>query len=159
MTGAARRPAIPAVPSGATARRRPSLAPTPFADRSWPLQLLLAGGVPLATGGLQGWLVGISSAGYLAMAVLAALGGFGHGFEHPDARTGAARGVVGGTLFGTALVVTHALVGTHAKVTLGSSPLLFVLISAVIGMLLGSAGGHVGRHLRTRAEAARTGRG
>jgi hypothetical protein len=44
------------------------------------------------------------------------VGGLLAGFEHRDGWGGARRGLMGGAIYGTALLVAHALAGTHAKV-------------------------------------------
>src|SRR6516164_1612856 len=114
-------------------------APPLFRDRSRPVQVVLGGVVPAAIGAAAGVLLGVSAASYWAVAALAGIGGFIAGFEHRDGWGGADRGVVGGAIYGAALLVTHALVGTHAKVSLGSFPPLLAVLTAIIGMLLGAA--------------------
>ena len=76
------------------------------------------------------------------------------GFEHRDGWGGADRGVVGGAIYGVALLVAHAIAGTHAKVSLGSFPPLLAVLTAVIGMLLAAAGGRIARAQRERAETS-----
>src|SRR4030081_2921421 len=94
--------------------------PVLFRDRSRSAQILRGGGVPAVIGALAGVLVGVSSAGYWAIGAVAGIGGFVAGFEHRDGWGGADRGLYAGAIYGTALLATHALVGTHAKVSLGS---------------------------------------
>lgn len=125
--------------------------PVLFRDRSRPAQVLLGGVLPAAIGALQGILVGASSAAYWAVAVVAGIGAFVAGFEHRDGWGGADRGMVGGAIYGTALLLVHALVGTHAKVSLGSFPPLLAVITAIFGILLGAAGGRIARAIRERA--------
>lgn len=129
--------------------------PVLFRDRSRPAQVVLGGVVPAAIGSLAGVLVGVSSVAYWMVAVLAAVGGFLSGFEHLDGWGGADRGVVGGAIYGTALLLVHALVGTHAKVSLGSFPPLLAVVTAIIGMLLSAAGGRIARAQRERAQRER----
>jgi hypothetical protein len=65
------------------------------------------------------------------------------GFEHADGWDGADRGLVGGTLYGTGLLVAHAIAGTGAKTDLpGFAPILIVF-TAIIGMVLGALGGKI----------------
>lgn len=125
--------------------------PVLFRDRSRPAQVLLGGFLPAAIGALQGVLVGASSAAYWAVAVVAGIGAFVAGFEHRDGWGGADRGMVGGAIYGTALLLVHALVGTHAKVSLGSFPPLLAVVTAIFGILLGAAGGRIARAIRERA--------
>jgi hypothetical protein len=111
-----------------------------FRDRGRGAQILLAVVAPFALGAVLGVVLGISSGGYWGLSALAALGGFLAGFEHEGGADGARRGVLGGALFGAGLLLAHAIAGTHAKVSLGSVPLLLVLIDAIIGALLGALG-------------------
>ena len=76
------------------------------------------------------------------------------GLEHQDGWGGADRGLVGGAIFATGLLIAHAIAGTHAKVSLGGFPPLLVVIDAIVGMFLGALGGRVARALRRRASVA-----
>ncbi len=131
--------------------------PKLFRDRSRLAQVVLGGVVPALVGGLAGVLIGASAAAYWGVAVLAAIGAFVGGFEHRDGWGGADRGFVGGLIYGIALLLIHALVGTHAKVSLGGFPPLLVVVTAIIGMLLSAAGGRIARLRRQRAGAASSG--
>src|SRR5437763_16941039 len=115
--------------------------PVLLRDRSRPAQVLLGGILPALIGSLAGLMVGISAAGYWAVGAVAAIGGFLAGLEHRDGWGGADRGMVGGAIYGTSLVLVHALVGNHAKVSLGSSKVVFVIFITIIGILIGAAGG------------------
>jgi hypothetical protein len=115
------------------------------------VQIVIGGVVPAVIGALAGVLIGVSAPGYWALGVLAAIGGVLAGFEHLDGWGGADRGFAGGAIYGTSLLLMHALVGTHAKVSLGSFPPLLAVFTAVIGMFLGAAGGRIARALRERA--------
>lgn len=124
--------------------------PVLFRDRPRALQILLGGAIPAAFGVAAGVLVGASVGGYWALAAVVSIGGFIAGFEHQDGWGGADRGLVGGAIYGTSLLVTHAIVGTHAKVSLGSFPPFLAVVTAIIGMLLGAAGGRLARAQRER---------
>ncbi len=124
--------------------------PVLFRDRSRPAQIVLGGVVPALVGALAGVLVGASSAAYWVVAVLAALGGVLSGFEHQDGWGGADRGLVAGAVYGTALLLAHAIAGTHAKVSLGSFPPLLAVLTAIVGMFLAAAGGRFARIQRQR---------
>jgi len=115
-------------------------SPVPFRDRSRPVQLLLAGVLPSLIGAVAGILLGVSSIAYLAIGLLAAVGSFLSGLEHENGWSGADRGFVAGVVYGTSLLLVHALVGTHATVTLGSFPPALVVITALVGMFLAAAG-------------------
>jgi len=129
--------------------------PAPFAqlfrDRSRPMQVLLGGVIPVAFGAIAGVLLGVSSGAYYGFGGLAAVGSFLSGFEHRDGWGGADRGFWAGAFYGTALLVTHAIVGTHAKVSLGSFPPFLAVITTVAGMLIAAAGGRLARFCRERA--------
>jgi hypothetical protein len=129
------------------------LEPVLFRERSRPLQIVLGGVVPAAIGALAGVLVGVTTAGYWAIAIIAGVGGFLSGFEHQDGWGGADRGLVGGFIYGVALLVAHAIAGTHAKVSLGSFPPLLAVVTAIIGMLFAAAGGRLARLQRERKAA------
>jgi hypothetical protein len=124
--------------------------PTLFRDRERSTQIILGGVVPCAIGAAAGIFVGISAPIYWAIGAVAAVGGFLAGFEHLNGWGGADRGLVGGTLYGISLLVAHGLAGTHAEVSLGSFPPLLAVVTAIIGMLLGAAGGRVARTVRER---------
>jgi hypothetical protein len=119
-------------------------------NRPLPVQILLGGVIPAALGALAGILLGISAAAYWAVGAVAAVGGFVAGFEHQDGWGGADRGMVGGAIYGAGLLIAHKLAGTHAKVSLGSFPPFLIVITAILGILLGAAGGRIARGLRER---------
>lgn len=128
-------------------------APPPFAGRSQSAQLVVGALAPAVLGALAGVLAGASVAGYWAVSLLAAVGGFASGFEHPDGWDAADRGFLAGVIFGAALVLAHYLVGTKSKVSLGSFPPLVVILTAAAGTLLAGAGGRIARTGRERARA------
>jgi hypothetical protein len=125
--------------------------PVLFRDRPRAFQIVAGGVVPAAIGALAGVLVGVSTGAYWVVAVLAGVGGFLSGFEHQDGWGGADRGLVGGAIYGTSLLVAHAIAGTTAKVSLGSFPPLLAVVTAIFGMLFAAAGGRLSRGRRERA--------
>ena len=138
-----------AVPEVEERRKREIPAPL-FRDRSRPAQIIVGGVVPFLFGGGVGVVLGVSTTWYWALAGVAAVGGVLAGLEHRDGWGGADRGMVGGAIYGTSLVLVHALVGNHAKVSLGSSKVVFVIFITIIGILIGAAGGRVARFVRER---------
>ena len=124
--------------------------PVLFRDRSRPFQIVTGGVLPAAIGALAGVLVGVSTGAYWAVAILAGVGGFLSGFEHQDGWGGADRGLVGGAIYGTSLLVAHAIAGTTAKVSLGSFPPLLAVVTAIFGMFLAAAGGRLARTQREK---------
>jgi len=127
--------------------------PVLFRDRSRPAQIVLGGLIPAAIGVGAGILIGASTAAYWVVAIVAGAGAVLSGFEHQDGWGGADRGLVAGAIYGTALLITHAIVGTHAKVSLGSFPPLFAVVTAIISMFLAGFGGRLARAQRERAAA------
>jgi hypothetical protein len=121
-------------------------------DRPRPVQVVLGGLVPFAFGAVVGVVLGVSAGVYWALAVLAAVGAVLAGFEHQGGWGGADRGLVGGALFGLAVLLAHWIAGTHAKVSLGSFPPLLIVVDAIAGMLLGALGGRVVRGMREREQ-------
>lgn len=119
--------------------------PVLFRDRSRFAQVLIGGVIPALVGAAAGILIGVSAAAYWVVAVLAAVGAFVAGFEHQDGWGGADRGFFGGLIYGVALLVVHAIVGTHARVSLGSFPPFLAVITTVVGAVLGAAGGRIAR--------------
>ncbi|MGA8745788.1 MAG: hypothetical protein WB507_07985 [Solirubrobacterales bacterium] len=124
--------------------------PTLFRDRTRLAQLVAVGVVPALAGAIAGVLVGVSSGAYWAYAVLVAIGVIVAGFEHRNGWGGAGRGFVAGLTYGIALLLVHAIIGTHAKVSLGSPPASLALVTAIAGALLSALGGRVSRWQRER---------
>ena len=121
-----------------------------FRNRPRNLQIILGGVLPVIVGVVAGVLIGASSAAYWIWALIAALGAFLSGFEHRDGWGGADRGFFGGAFYGVALLVTHAIVGTHAKVSLGSFPPFLAVVTALVSMLLAAASGRIARIERAK---------
>jgi ABC-type Na+ efflux pump permease subunit len=130
--------------------------PTLFRDRPRPVQIVAGGVVPAIAGAIAGVLIGASAGAYWGFAALTAIGSVVAGFEHQDGWGGADRGLVAGAIYGTALLVAHAIAGTHAKVSLGSFPPFLVVITAIAGMLLSAGGGRMARTQRERAQTRAT---
>jgi hypothetical protein len=128
--------------------------PPLFRDRPRPIQIVLGGVVPFAFGAVVGVVVGISAGAYWALAVLAGVGAVFAGLEHRDGWGGADRGLVGGVLFGSGVLIAHAIAGTEAKVSLGSFPPFLIVIDAIFGILLGALGGRLARSMRERESVA-----
>lgn len=126
-------------------------APVPFRDRSLPTQVVLGVVVPAWLGAMQGVLIGVSGVAYWIVALIACVGAYFAGAEHRDGWEGADRGLVAGLIYGVALLIVHGLVGTPAHVSLGALPPLFTVLTAIVGALLGAAGGRIARLDRERA--------
>jgi hypothetical protein len=118
-----------------------------FRDRPLAVQILTGLVVPAAFGAIVGIALGISSGLYWGLQLVGLVGGVLGGLEHRDGWEGADRGLVGGAVFGTFLLVAHAIAGTHAHVKLpGFEPFLAV-VTAIVGMFAGALGGFLRRRL------------
>jgi hypothetical protein len=106
-----------------------------------PLQVLLAGLVPVAFGALCGWLLGVNKTAYLVLSLLAIAGGYIAGQEHDGAGEGAIRGLIGGALFGGAILLVHEATGKSAKADIPDPKILLVVITTAAGVILGALGG------------------
>jgi peptidoglycan/LPS O-acetylase OafA/YrhL len=116
-----------------------------FRERPTVLKIVTGLVVPAAFGAVTGLVLGVSSAGYWVLSLVALAGGVLAGFEHPNGWEGADRGLVGGTVFGTFLLLAHALAGTHAKVALPGFEPILVVFTAIVGMFAGALGGRLRR--------------
>jgi hypothetical protein len=124
--------------------------PPLFRDRPQSVQIVLGGVIPAIVGAVAGIMIGVSGLIYWIVALIAAGGAFLSGLEHRDGWGGADRGFFSGAIYGIALLLVHAIVGTHAKVSLGSFPPFLVVIAAVVGMFLAAGGGRIARLERER---------
>ena len=106
-----------------------------------PVQLLLAVVLPVAFGALCGWLLGVNKTWYLVLSILALLGGYAAGTEHKGAAEGALRGVLGGTLFGSSILLVNQALDKTPKADLPHPHIWLVAITAGIGTILGALGG------------------
>lgn len=120
-------------------------------DRPFPAQLVLAIVLPVAFGALTGWMLGVSEPAYLVLSLLGVLGGIGAGHDHLGADQGFLRGVLGGALFGLAILATHSLTGKAATADLPDPQWILAVVTTVLGALLGAWGGA----LRARSEQRR----
>jgi hypothetical protein len=127
--------------------------PKLFRDQPRPIQIISGGVIPGIFGAIAGILVGVSAPAYWGFGALAAIGSIVAGFEHQDGWGGADRGLIAGAIYGAALLIAHAIAGTHAKVSLGSFPPFLIVITAIAGMLLSALGGRLARKQRERQPA------
>lgn len=89
--------------------------PPLLTERTPPALALVAIAGPLVLGVICGWLLGVDETSYTVLSVLAILGGIASGYEHIGAGDGAKRGVIGGALFGAAIVATSAVTGAEPE--------------------------------------------
>jgi hypothetical protein len=122
-----------------------------FWERPRSVQVIGGLVVPTAFGAVAGILLGVSATAYWVIGIVAFLGGILAGFEHAGGWDGAARGLVGGTLYGTGLLLAHAIAGTDAKVSLPDFAPILVVVTAILGVLLGALGGWLRRGAMERS--------
>ena len=115
--------------------------PPLFSTRPVAFQVVAGLVVPAAIGALAGVLLGSTAVGYWALQGVAAVGGFLAGVEHRGGPDGADRGLIGGLLFGSFLLLAHAIDGSEAKASLGAHPGVLVVFTGVVGALIGALGG------------------
>ena len=125
--------------------------PPLLSSRTPAQQIVLANVVPALFGLVAGLMVSVSEVVYLVLALLGILGGYLAGLEHPTPGDGATRGVVGGVLFGSFILLGHELTGSEAKAELPEPAILLVAITTIFGAALGALGG---RSRRKRTPAA-----
>jgi DNA uptake protein ComE-like DNA-binding protein len=127
-----------------TAMRRPPL----LEERPRSGRLVLVVVIPAAYGAITGYLLGVSAGAYTALALIGIVGVFGAGFEHRGARAGALRGAIAGSVFGAAVLITHAIHGASAKASLPKPHIVLIVIAAAVSAAFGALGGRA----RERAE-------
>jgi hypothetical protein len=121
-------------------------------DRAVWNQALLAVVVPSGYGFVTGIALDKSKGLYIVLILLAAVGGVLAGFEMYGSGQGAARGAVGGTLFGVFVLLGHQVVSGDATVKLPDPAILYLLFTIVPGVALGAWGGRLRFKLEDRKE-------
>lgn len=115
--------------------------PPLLSQRPFPLQVVLAGVLPLAYGALCGLALAHSTALYGVLTLISVVGGVGAGFDHPSAASGARRGALGGLLFGSGVVLVHAATG-KATSSIPHPAILLIVVTVLAGIALGTMGGY-----------------
>lgn len=110
-------------------------------ERPLPVQAIAAALVPAIFGAITGWVLGVNEAAYVVLSLLGIGGGYFAGFEHEGAKTGAIRGVLGGSLFGASILLVHEATGAEPKAHLPHPEILLVAITTGFGVALGALGG------------------
>jgi hypothetical protein len=123
-------------------------SPNSFSDLPRPVQVQIAGLGPLLFGAVCGFVLSESATGWWVLQALAALGGLAGGLDHDGPRPGALRGLVAGALFGAGIVLAHAISGEQPLAQVPSPIGSLVIVTAVLGTLLGAIGGVAGRRTR-----------
>lgn len=108
-----------------------------------PVQFVLVFVVPVLFGVVTGYFLGVSEPVYVTLSLVGILGGFGAGLDHVGARAAAARGFIGGSLFGSSILIAHELHGTTAEAHLPDPAILLVAATTIFGIALAALGGWV----------------
>lgn len=110
-------------------------------ERSHGAEMALVVVVPIIFGAITGYFLGESEAVYTVLALLGILGGLVAGLEHEGALEGFYRGILGGLLFGTAILVTNGLLDEEPKAHLPDPEVMLIVITGGFGAALGALGG------------------
>jgi hypothetical protein len=116
--------------------------PPLFEDR--PIAAQLIGGilVPVVFGIVTGLALGWNGVVYwILVGPLAILGGFLGGMEHDGGDDGFVRGLIGGLVFGSFVLIGFEIANTEAKAYLGKPQVGLVFVTTFVGGILGALGG------------------
>jgi hypothetical protein len=120
----------------------PAMEPPPLLSTlPAPIRVQIAVVGPLLFGAVCGFALGASALAYWLLSAVGLGAAVAGGFEHLGARAGAIRGLVAGCLFGVAFLGAHVLSGQEPQIDVPDPLALVALVSALIGMLGGAAGG------------------
>ena len=112
--------------------------------------------VPSVGGLIGGILLGVNEIAYLVYSVLAIGAGFFGGLEHVGGWNGFYRGLIGGMEFGVFILIGHGVgFDSEPKAELPDPEILLVVITTVLGCLLGALGAR--RRARLQRDQAATG--
>jgi len=112
-----------------------------LSQRPFPVQVILAGVLPIVYGALCGLALAHSKGLYAVLSLISVIGGVGGGFDHASARSGARRGALGGCLFGLGIVLVHAATD-KAVSSIPHPAILLVVVTILAGTALGAIGGY-----------------
>jgi hypothetical protein len=128
--------------------------PELLSSRTPGMQIVVADVVPAVFGLIVGIIAGVSEPIYLILSVLAIAGGYIAGMEHRYPSEGALRGAAGGLLYGSFILVGHAVSGLEEKADIPPGVVL-VLITTLFGAGLGALGARSrGKRMRDQRESA-----
>ncbi len=108
--------------------------------RSEAEQVVAAIVAPVIFGVVTGLTLGWSEPVYLVLSILGIAGGYLSGMEHDHPLEGIFRGLLGGLLFGSSILITNGLVDASPKADLPEPETLLIVITSLFGTLLGWLG-------------------
>lgn len=115
-----------------------------FEDRPFALQLIGAIVVPVVFGIVTGLALGWNGVVYwILVGPLAIIGGFLAGTEHNSSGEGFVRGLLGGLVYGSFVLIGFEIANTEAKAYLSHPQVGLVFATTPIGGVLGALGGAV----------------
>ena len=110
-------------------------------ERGHGAEMALVVAVPTIYGAITGVLLGENEAAYTVLALLGILGGFVAGLEHEGGLEGFYRGLLGGLLFGTAILAANGIMDEEPKAHLPDPEVMLIVITGAAGAGLGALGG------------------
>lgn len=120
-----------------------------FEDRPFAVQMITGILVPVSFGIVTGLALGWNAVVYwILVGPLAISGGLVAGTEHRGPGDGFVRGVIGGLLYGSFVLIGFEIADTDAKAYLGEPHVGLVFVTTLVGGILGALGGWY----RSRAE-------
>jgi hypothetical protein len=125
-------------------------SPVLLSDRPDGQGLIVSMVLPILFGAVTGWALGVSEVGYLVLSLLGIAGGYFAGLEHDYPIDGVYRGMLGGLLFGSTILITNGLIEKEPKADLPDPEVLVIVITAVAGTILG----WLGARSRSKRDAA-----
>jgi hypothetical protein len=115
--------------------------PPAFEDRSPAEQIIGAVVVTMVFGILCGFALGWNEiVYYILVGPVALAGGFVGGMEHRSVDEGLVRGLLGGLVFGSFVLLGLEILNTEPKAYLGDPQAGLVFVTSIVGSILGALG-------------------
>jgi hypothetical protein len=114
--------------------------PVLLSDRPDGQGLFVSMVVPILFGVVTGWALGVSEVGYLILSLLGIAGGYFAGLEHDYPIDGVYRGMLGGLLFGSTILITNGILDKEPEAHLPDPETLLIVITGGAGTILGWLG-------------------
>jgi hypothetical protein len=129
--------------------------PPLFEDRPFALQLVGGIVVPAVFGLFTGFVLGWNEIAYLILVGPIGIGGgFLAGIEHRGGESGFVRGIMGGLVFGSFILLGHEIANVEPKADLPDPQGGLVFVTTFFGAILGALGGRFRVRKERQLEAA-----